>query len=151
MDVEEKKSYNSFIAQLIKQALKETYDNETNLETAANTIIHLFQPTLVPKNVNKDALILHSPPENDKIKALRSKVKNLLEKDTLKALQELKKQLKEDCPIFNEVIILIATYNRTHKYLLKGTINYQEALIEFNKVDNSVILMTDEIETDDLR
>lgn len=85
------------------------------------------------------------------MRQLKLRVKEILEKDTIKAMKELKKRLKDDCSLFDDITGLIARYNRMDKYLHKGTIKYNDAHMEFTKIDNSIMMMVNEIGKEDLK
>ncbi len=89
--------------------------------------------------------------DSAEIRALKLDIKEILEKDTIKAMKELKNRLRDDCSLFDDITGLIARYNRIDKYLHKGTIKYGDAHIEFTKIDNSVIMMVNEVGKDDLK
>jgi hypothetical protein len=88
--------------------------------------------------------------DSQEIKNLKVKVKDLLEKDTIKALKYIKSKIMEDSSLFDDITGLIARYNRIDKYLNKGLVSYAEAHLEFTKIDNSVIMIINEIDKQDL-
>lgn len=89
--------------------------------------------------------------DTKEIRQLKVKVKEILETNTVKALKELKNQLKDDCSLFDDLTGLIARYNRIDQYLRKGLIPYSEAHMEFTKIDNSAIMAVNEIDENDLK
>jgi len=110
------------------------------LDSPAPTTIPLYEDTLLPIKI-----------ASEKKAKLKSKIKEILQKDSLKALEELRNSIIEDNPLFNQVILSIATYNRINKFLLSGTINFQDAHQEFTKIDNAILYMIDEVEEEDLK
>ena len=86
-----------------------------------------------------------------KLISTRSNIKKIIEKDVLKALQTFKKSIKTDSSVYNEITLLITAHNRTHQYLTKGLIKYEDALIEFARVDNTLLLLLDNLEEEDLK
>ena len=89
--------------------------------------------------------------DSKEIRKLKTRIKGLVEKNALKALRELKKLLREDRSLYDDVVGLIARYNRIDRYLNKGTVPYSEARLEFTRIDNAVLVMVNELEKDDLR
>lgn len=89
--------------------------------------------------------------DSKEIRKLKSRIKGQVEKNALKALRELKKVLREDRSLFDDVVGLIARYNRIDRYLNKGIVPYSEARLEFTRIDNAVLVMVNELEEDDLR
>ena len=103
----------------------------------------LFDPSTL------DVEVLKAKHESSTIRQLKVKIKNILEKDTVKALKEIKKNIGEETSLFDDVIGLISRYNRVDKYVMKGVIAYEDAHKEFTKIDNSVIMLINEIDEDD--
>ena len=138
---------------LFQDILNERYDSEEEQEKLRQAVIFFLIQNL-PSNQRS----LPSPREMDELKrmkypqmhSLKREVKNLLEKDTLKALKELQQNLKINCDLYNDVTSLIARYNRTNQFLYENVINYREANLDFNKVVKSFLFLLDELNEMDL-
>ena len=127
-------------------------NNKKRKEELRNKLLKLFEEAILQNGRHRDSNIenlinKYSPVSILKIK---NKIKNILEKDTIKSLKELKRLLNSDSALIDDITRLIATYNRIDKYLHKGTINYADAHIEFTKIDNSALMLVNELDEEDL-
>jgi hypothetical protein len=88
--------------------------------------------------------------KSEKLLKVRIKIKNLLTTDHQKALSELKNCLVEHCDSYDSSILLLAKFNRILQAAYQGQITFQDAELEFSKIDNAVIFTLKNLTEDDL-
>jgi len=131
---------NSLIIELLKKLIENLEKGEDYQELLIGLVPLLSNEKITTNNDQSKKLI-----------SIRNKIKKIIQKDVIKALQTFRDTIKEGSSVYNEVTLLIAAYNRTHKYLTKGLIKFEDASIEFARVDNTLLLLVDDLEESDLK
>lgn len=102
------------------------------------------------KVLNVTGLVNKENNKNEMLLNLRTEIKEFIIFDLGKALTEFKKRLETHSSTFDSIILLLAKFNRIGQSRHQGLIAFQEAELEFTKIENAVMYMVNNLEKDEI-
>lgn len=83
---------------------------------------------------------------NNKLKGFQKQMKDLMTRDFLKALIELRNIVDENSDTYNAIILITARYNRLNKYFHKNLIDFLALETEMAKIENAILFIVDNLD-----
>lgn len=131
------------------------------LSVEAKKLIHLLNNILSNDNngkislydsIDEKAYIELVAENSDKfLKEFRVNIKDKLVKKFDMAVAMAKEKLNPDCEKYDDIIKLQSRYNRVNSIFIEGRLDYQTADLEFNKIENTFIILINDMILDDFK